>query len=140
MQNRFFSKIPRWYWLIIILEISLGILLFLPEIVPVIWIRYGLGAIFILYVPGYAIVRSLYAGKALDNFEQSALSIGLSLSLVPVIGFVLDLTPWRIGLATIVSTLMLVTTGVSTLALYQERSKVSVSPSREVVSVENQEG
>jgi uncharacterized membrane protein len=78
-------------------------------------------------------------GKTLDNIEQSALSIGLSLSLVPVIGFILDLTPWRIGLATIVSTLMLVTTGVSTLALYQERTEVSVSPDREVVYVEKQE-
>lgn len=139
MQNRFFSKIPQWYWLIIILEISLGILLFLPEIVPIIWIRYGLGAIFVLYVPGYAIVRSLYAGKTLDNIEQSALSIGLSLSLVPVIGFILDLTPWRIGLATIVSTLMLVTIGVSTLALYQERAEVNVSPDRKVTYVENHE-
>ena len=127
LQNKFFAKIPRWYWIIIILEINLFIFLILPESVPLIWIRYCLGTIFVMYIPGYALVRSLYAGKPLDPIEQNALSIGLSLSLVPVIGFVLDLTPWRLGLSAIISTLVIVTTGVSTLALYQELTKISIA-------------
>lgn len=92
-----------------------------------------------LYIPGYAIVRSLYANKTLGVIERNALSIGLSLSLVPLIGFVLDFTPWRIGLPAIYSTLMIVVTGVSTLALYQQMVKDSLSPDENATHTENQE-
>ena len=127
MPNRIFSQQAQWYWGIIILESGLGVLLFLPEIVPLLWIRYVLGALFVLYLPGYAIVRTLYADKTLSFIERNALSIGLSLAVVPLMGFILDFTPWGIGLTAIFSTLMIVTTGVSTIALYQQLINSRVS-------------
>ena len=139
MSNRIFSKHTQWYWVIIVLEISLGVLLFLPEIVPLLWIRYVLGALFVLYIPGYTIVRTLYAEKTLSFIERNALSIGLSLAVVPLIGFILDFTPWRIGLVAIFSTLMMVTTGVSTLALYQQLTNSTESIGEETIYTENQE-
>jgi uncharacterized membrane protein len=141
LQNRVFSKHTQWYWFIVILEMSLGILLVLPEIFPFIWIRYVLGAIFVLYLPGYTIVRVLYTDKTLDLVERNALSIGLSLSLVPLIGFILDFTPWRIGLTAIISTLMIVVTGVSTFALYQQLMKdnAHVSANEDTIYTENPE-
>jgi uncharacterized membrane protein len=125
----------------VIVEISLGVLLVLPEIFPLIWIRYILGAIFVLYIPGYAIVRVLYADKTLGLVERNALSIGLSVSLVPLIGFILDFTPWRIGLTAIISTLMIVVTSVSTLALYQQMIKDTTHPSasEDTIYTENPE-
>jgi uncharacterized membrane protein len=125
----------------VIVEISLGVLLVLPEIFPLIWIRYILGAIFVLYIPGYAIVRVLYADKTLGLVERNALSIGLSVSLVPLIGFILDFTPWRIGLTAIISTLMIVVTSVSTLALYQQMIKDTAHPSagEDTIYTENPE-
>ena len=139
MSNRIFTKHTKWYWVIIILEIGLGALLFLPEIVPLLWIRYVLGVLFVLYIPGYAIVRTLYAEKTLSFIERNALSIGLSLAVVPLIGFILDFTPWRIGLVAIFSTLMMVTTGVSTLALYQQLTNSTESLGEEIIYTENQE-
>ncbi len=74
MSHRVFSKHTQWYWIIIIIETGLGILLILPEIAPLLWIRYVLGAIFVLYIPGYAIVRTLYANKTLGFIEQNVLA------------------------------------------------------------------
>jgi uncharacterized membrane protein len=125
MPHKIFSKHTQWYWIIILIEASLGILLLLPEIAPFLWIRYVLGAIFVLYIPGYAIVRTLYARKPLGFIERNVLSIGLSLAVVPLIGFILDFTPWRIGLTAIFSTLIMVTTAVCTLALYQQMTNGS---------------
>lgn len=120
MSNRVFSEQTLWYWIIIIIETCLGLLLILPEIAPLLWIRYVFGAIFVLYIPGYAVVRTLYANKTLGFIERNVLSIGLSLAVVPLIGFMLDFTPWQIGLTAIFSTLIIVTTAVSTFALYQQ--------------------
>lgn len=139
MPKRIFSQQAQWYWIIIILESSLGVLLFLPEIVPLLWIRYILGALFVLYIPGYAIVRTLYADKTLSFIERNVLSIGLSLAVVPLIGFILDFTPWRIGLTAIFSTLMVLTTGVSTIALYQQLTNSMESLNEETIDTENQE-
>lgn len=139
MPNRIFSQQAQWYWVIILLESGLGVLLFLPEIVPLLWIRYVLGALFVLYLPGYAIVRTLYADKTLSFIERNALSIGLSLAVVPLMGFILDFTPWQIGLTTIFSTLMIVTTGVSTIALYQQLTNSTESLNEESIYTENQE-
>jgi uncharacterized membrane protein len=139
MSHRVFSKHTQWYWIIIIIETGLGILLILPEIAPLLWIRYVLGAIFILYIPGYAIVRTLYANKTLGFIEQNVLSVGLSLAVVPLIGFILDFTPWRIGLPAIFSTLIIVTTAVSTFALYQQITNTTESYNEDSVYTENQE-
>lgn len=139
MTNRFFSIHTQWYWIIIIIEATLGILLLLPESTPLLWIRYVLGAIFVLYIPGYAIVRTLYATKTLDFIERNVLSVGLSLAVVPLIGFILDFTPWRIGLTTIFSTLIIVTTTVSTFALYQQISNGTEPHNENSIYTENQE-
>lgn len=139
MTNKFFSKHTQWYWIIIIIEAILGILLLLPEITPLLWIRYVLGAIFVLYIPGYAIVRTLYATKTLDFIERNVLNVGLSLAVVPLIGFILDFTPWRIGLTTIFSTLIIVTTTVSTFALYQQITNSTEHHNEDSIYTKNQE-
>jgi len=139
MPNRIVSKQTQWYWIIIVIEIGLGVLLILPEIAPLLWIRYVLGALFVLYIPGYAIVRTLYANKTLGFIERNVLSVGLSLAVVPIIGFILDFTPWLIGLPAIFSTLIIVTTAVSTFALYRQMTNDTESYNEDSVYIENQE-
>lgn len=139
MPNKIVSQQTQWYWVIIIIETGLGILLILPEIAPLLWIRYVLGALFVLYIPGYAIVRTLYANKTIGVIERNVLSVGLSLAVVPIIGFILDFTPGGIGLPAIFSTLIIVTTAVSTFALYQQMTKRTESYNGDSVYIENQE-
>lgn len=62
-------------------------------------VRYVLGAFYVLFLPGYAAVEALYPrGDEIGPLERLALSIGLSLAVVPLIGLALNYSPWGIRL------------------------------------------
>ena len=68
-----------------------------PDIFPVVVIRWLLGSILVLFLPGYALLQLLFPKPSeMDSLERFALEIGLSLALVPLIGLVLNYTPWGI--------------------------------------------
>ena len=61
--------------------------------------RIGLGLVFVLFLPGYVLVAALYPRKDdLDLVERVALSLGLSIAVVPLIGLGLNYSPWGIRL------------------------------------------
>lgn len=61
--------------------------------------RIVLGSLFTLFLPGYSLVEALYPREdELSPLERLALSIGLSLALVPLVGLILNYTPWGIRL------------------------------------------
>jgi uncharacterized membrane protein len=62
-------------------------------------LRNVLGLPFVLFLPGYALIAALFPAKSdLDGIERTALSFGLSIAVVPLIGLVLNYTPWGIRL------------------------------------------
>ncbi len=71
------------------------------------YFRYIFGSLLILFLPGYSLVEFLFARKQdmEDDLIRVALSIGLSLAIVPLIGLVLNYTPFGIKLCPIVSSL-----------------------------------
>jgi len=81
--------------------------IFFSDIIhPLIYFRYILGSVTVLFLPGYVTIETLYPReKDLSPLERLALSIGLSLAIVPLIGLVLNYTPWGIRLEPIVSSL-----------------------------------
>ena len=82
----------------------------LPEDLPLVAVRWVFGSVFVLFVPGYVTVEALFPkGRELDGIERFALSVGLSLALVPLIGLVLNYTPWGIRLTPIIISLVLFT-------------------------------
>jgi hypothetical protein len=86
----------------------------LPTDLPLVAVRWVLGAVFVLFVPGYVTVEALFPkGRELDGIERFALSVGLSLALVPLIGLLLNYTPWGIRLTPIVISLVVFTIGVA---------------------------
>ncbi len=61
--------------------------------------RIILGLPFILFFPGYTLICALFPKKTqLDRIERIALSFGLSIAVVPLIGLILNYTPWGIRL------------------------------------------
>jgi len=78
----------------------------------------------VLFIPGYCIIAALYPKKRdIDLIERIALSFGLSIAVIPLIGFGLNFTPWGIRLDPIVVSLSLFTF-VIILAAYYQRSLV----------------
>ena len=96
-----------WAWTTIaILVLTLFTIFFSDIIHPLIYFRYILGSVTVLFLPGYVTIETLYPReKDLGPLERLALSIGLSLAIVPLIGLVLNYTPWGIRLEPIVSSL-----------------------------------
>jgi len=124
------SSQASWYWITVILALSTALLTFIiPEnAFPVVYVRYVLGSIFVLWLPGYAFIKALFPTKLpiqtssqdLDKIERIALSIGMSLALVPITGLLLNYTPWGIRLTPITLSLLTLTTTFATAAIIRE--------------------
>jgi len=73
-------------------------------------IRVLLALPLVLFIPGYALIAPLFpTDEDLDLIERIALSFGLSIAVVPLIGLGLNYTPWGIRLDPIVISLSLFT-------------------------------
>jgi uncharacterized membrane protein len=82
--------------------------------------RVVLGLPFVLFFPGYVLIAALYPRRGdLDGVERLALSLGLSLAVVPLIGLVLNYTPWGIRLTPILVSLALFIVVCSAVAARQ---------------------
>jgi uncharacterized membrane protein len=99
-------------------------------------LRLVLGLPFVLFVPGYAFIAALFpeagtfetsedeAGdeehaddqEGIDGIERVALSFGLSIAVVPLIGLVLNFTPWGIRLVPIMVSVSLFTLASTAVA------------------------
>jgi len=65
-------------------------------------IRIILGLPFLLFFPGYTLIAAISPRmRRMGSLERIALSFGLSLAVVPIIGLILNSTPWGIRLETI---------------------------------------
>jgi len=108
------------YWdliIIILLSITLDLLiLYTPHSL----LRKALGLAFVLFFPGYVFITALFPNrKELDNLERVALSFGLSIAIVPLIGLALNYTPWGIRLIPILISLTIFNIIFSTVAIYR---------------------
>jgi len=82
--------------------------------------RIGLGLVFVLFLPGYVLVAALYPRKDdLDLVERLALSLGLSIAVVPLIGLGLNYSPWGIRLNPILAFLTLFIVLAASVAMYR---------------------
>jgi len=90
--------------------------------------RYIFGTIYILYIPGYILVEALYPEeRSLKPLERVALSIGLSLAIIPLIGLLLNYTPWGIRLGSIVFSTLIYSLSLMIIAAYRKYSIVELS-------------
>jgi uncharacterized membrane protein len=86
--------------------------------------RIILGLLLILFIPGYSLIAALFPKKGdLDGIERTALSFGLSIAVTPLIGLILNYTPFGIRLAPILISLSAFTIIISIIA-YIRRLKL----------------
>jgi hypothetical protein len=117
------SNEAYWFWTTTSLAIATAITVFtVPEdAYPIVYIRYVLGSIFVLGLPGFTLIKALFpTKKEMDTIERIALSIGLSLAIVPIVGLLLNYTPWGIRLTPITLSLLALTITFATAAILRE--------------------
>lgn len=116
-----------WYWITLAITLASLIVVMLVKGGPLIPIRYLLGAISVLFMPGYSMVEALYPrGDEMAPLERLALSIGLSLAVVPLIGLMLNYTPWGIKLIPVVSSNTALTIALLTAAALRKMRYASI--------------
>lgn len=104
-----FSPQSLWFWGAALATIASLLLIFVSSGLAI-YLRYVFGGLLVLFLPGYALVELLYSKKQeLEELTRIALSIGLSLAIVPLTGLVLNYTPLGIRLYPVVGSLALLT-------------------------------
>jgi uncharacterized membrane protein len=127
-----FSKQKAWYWITDVLALTTVItVLTIPDnAYPLSYLRSVLGLVFALFLPGFAFVKMLFpsklpvstSGEDMDIIVRVALSFGLSLVLVPMVGLVFYYTPYGLGIVPITLSLLVLTVIFATVALLREIS------------------
>ena len=85
-------------------------------------VRIVLGLPFVLLFPGYTLMAALFPRKDdLDPIGRVALSLGLSIAVVPLIGLALNWSPWGIRLTPVLVLVTLFIALTAAAALYQRR-------------------
>jgi hypothetical protein len=89
-----------------------------PSQFPLVVLRWILGSVFVLFIPGYVTVEALFPrSRQLNGVERFALSVGVSLVLVMLVGLLLNYTPWGIRLTPAVASLTICTVSLSLVAV-----------------------
>jgi hypothetical protein len=130
-----------WYWATIAVATLTVVTVFtVPEdFYPWTYLRNVLGIIFVLWLPGYTSVKALFPARMpiktstenLETIERIALSIGMSIALVPVIGLLLYYTPLGLSVTPIVLSLLALTVVFATVAIareHQTKTKTQAYP------------
>ncbi len=119
----------NWYVIVIFLEIitALAVLSISDDSYPLVYVRSGLGLIFLFFLPGFTFTKALFPTKnsatsSEDMFSTGriALSIGLSMVLTIIVGLALYYTPLGISLTSIVPVFIILTIVFATVAVYRE--------------------
>lgn len=92
----------------------------IPSTYPLVILRWIVGSVFVLFLPGYTSVQALFpSSRDLDDIERVALSIGLSLAITPLIGLLLNYLPWGIRLNPLLASLSLYSGGIGVIGSYR---------------------
>jgi hypothetical protein len=119
-----------WYWITLAITAATiaAVYTIPPEVYPQAYLRNVVALIFTLWLPGYTFIKALFpkqlpnktTDKDLDTIERIALSVGMSLALVPMVGLLLNYTPWGINLIPSTLSLAALTLAFATAALLRE--------------------
>ena len=115
------NKISSDLLIVLIWIITTFIFIIVPELENTI-VRTILGLPFVLFIPGYVLIAALFPKKGdLDSIERIALSFGLSIAVVPLIGLGLNFTPFGIRLIPILISLCIYSIGLIFVTEYRRR-------------------
>ena len=118
-----------WFWFTFSIAVIYPIIIFcIPPVQPAVIIRQILTIVQFFWLPGHILVKIVFPKRTqelqskgnLEPLERFALSIGISVVLIPVIGLFLNYTPSGITLTPTLLGLMAVILSLSLVALARE--------------------
>lgn len=121
----------RWLEIVVAFTVlTLLVTYIVPSDSPVVALRFVLGFVFIVFLPGYCLINILFLGKnRLDIIEELTLSVALSFGLTGLIGLFLGLSPIGINFVSITVSLGVAVLVLAALAFIRmTREKPHVEP------------
>jgi len=110
-----------WFYASIIASVSAALAAYvIPPSSPFVFLRWVLGLLFVLLIPGYVALQAFFPAAYLNALDRFALSVGVSVVLDMVLGLALNYSPWGIQLVPILLLLSAVTICLATLALVRQ--------------------
>jgi uncharacterized membrane protein len=96
-----------------------------------------IGLPYLLFIPGYILIYTLFPVKTQDNgitrLTRIGLSFGCSIAIVSLIGILLNITPWGIQLLSVLFSLFILIESLGLIALY--RWKITPADKRYIISI-----
>jgi len=122
IKDYLFSTQAVWFWVITALALASTAVAFTvnENALSIVYARYILGSLFVLYLPGYSLIKALFRQEELSNLERTVLSMVTSLIIVIITTFILNYTPWGITLISITFSLLAITITFAITAVIQE--------------------
>ena len=131
------SESTLWYKFTIAMGAIAVIMAFvIPEnYYPWAYARNFFGVIFVMFLPGYTFVKALFPSYLnskrflmdLETIQRIALSVGLSIALVSIIGLLLYYSPLGLSLWTIVVALFAITCSFAIVGIVRTSNKTKTS-------------
>ncbi len=115
----------RWFELVFgFTVLTLLTTYLIPGDSALVGVRFVLGFVFIVFLPGYCLVNILFQGKnRLDIIESLVLSVALSFGLAGLIGLFLGLSPIGINFLSITLSLGIAVLALAAVAYLRKRSE-----------------
>nr|WP_245323407.1 DUF1616 domain-containing protein [Methanomicrobium sp. W14] len=113
-ENLFLDLLAVFLWLVLAV-----VFIYIPYLNET-FLRIVFALPVVLFIPGYSLIAALFpSNKDIDGIERAALSFGLSIAVVPLIGLGLNYTPWGIRLDPIVVSLSVFTVAMLFIAQFR---------------------
>lgn len=118
-------KPARWLEIIVLFTLlTMVIVYFVPGDSPLFVVRYVLGFVFVLFLPGYCLVNILFIGADhLDPVEIAVLSVALSFGIAGLVGLFLGLSPIGIDFTSIIISLNVIVLGLGVMAFFRKNKE-----------------
>ncbi len=96
-------KSQKWFGIIVLFTVLTMLSVYAIAVdSPLAIVRYVLGYVFVVSLPGYCLVNVLFLGKnRLDLIEETVLSVALSFGVAGLVGLFLGLSPIGISFTSI---------------------------------------
>jgi len=123
-----------WICLLLVL-ITIPLTLFVPEnaiesgnilLIVLGVVRLIIGTIFVVFLPGYALVISLWPTTKKEDLTRYGISFGLSIAIIPILGLILNFTPLGITLISILLTLTIFTLIILSIAFIRRYQAILI--------------
>ncbi len=112
------------FWIVCLLSaLTLIAVSLVPDVFPLVALRWAVGIAFLVFAPGHALIEVLFPRSGeLDLLERLVLSVGASLVLLPLIGLILNYTPFGLRLTPMLVALLSVTLPTALLSAVRKYS------------------